>query len=157
MHLQTDIKLAFIQKLRTRGYLFTSLGAMLLFVGANVFSIQTLEKVGAWVFLTAIVCIYLGLKPYKEAKKRSLIPDEILIDNNQLQYLHAKQIVLSISIDAIKKIKYRNKKFQYGIYITIKKNNQTHFLPYFSENAYSMLISNTALQNVMHFNQADKF
>jgi len=139
MKIQTTIERDFQKTLKKRGYFCTTIGALLLFLGANVLTIQTLERVGLWIFITAIVCIYLGLKPYSEAKKRIFFPDEIQIDKNNLKYLQREKEILAIPLAEINNISYREKKYQYGILVT-KKNNQDLFLPYFSKSAFDNLL-----------------
>lgn len=144
MKIKTTIELNFQKTLKARGYLCTTIGAFLLFIGANVLTVQTLERVGLWIFLTAIVCIYLGLKPYSEAKKRLFSPDEIWADENSLRYLQYEKVVLSIPIDKIEEISYRSKKYQYGILIT-KKDKQDHFFPYFSKSSFESLLKSVPI------------
>jgi len=144
MKVKTDIELKFQKTLKARGYLCTTIGALLLFIGANVLTVQTLDKVGLWIFITAIVCIYLGLKPYSEAKKRIFFPDEISVDKNTLRYLQKEKIVLSIPVIDITNMTYREKKYQYGILVECK-DGQGHFFPYFSKLSFENLIKSTPI------------
>ncbi len=139
MKVKTDVELRFQKTLKTRGYFCTTIGALLLFIGANVLTVQTLERVGLWIFITAIVCIYLGLKPYSEAKKRIFFPDEISVDKSTLKYLQKEKVVLSIPVIDIIKMTYRENKYQYGIIIACK-DGQDHFFPYFSKLSFENLL-----------------
>jgi len=144
MKVKTTIGLSFQKILKRRGFFCTTIGALLLFIGANVLTVQTLDQVGLWIFVTAIVCIYLGLKPYSEAKKRIFFPDEIWVDKSTLKYLQRDKVILSIPLNDIASISYKEKKYQFGISVT-SKDNKDYFLPYFSKPSLENLLKSVTI------------
>lgn len=139
--LRTSIKTPLMRRVVLRGSFLALLGAAILLYAGVVMPVDSLSIWGLPLLLVSGSLITLGLLPYRKLTRLEKKPDELIISENQIQYIVRGKSSLTIPQQNIARTAYVEHGNMYGICVWLKhptpnKNSRYDlFFPYFSEKA----------------------
>ncbi len=87
---------------------------------------------GPLILLFALLLVAIGLRPYRKLCRLETTPDQLTIEEGQLQFLHRGRLQFALPIEKITRISYHDR-------IVLHTDKGDLFLSYFNEDAYQKL------------------
>jgi hypothetical protein len=164
LKLRSSIHTPLMKSVLMKGSLLAAIGVSLLTYGGIFMPVEELNFWGFPLFLVGGGLITAGLLPYRRLRSLERKPDELLYNNESLQFVAKGARCLTIPLSSIARTAYMERGLNYGIGVWFKNplpaqivvhNNKfslkrlqgTHktyecdlFFPYFSERSYNQLI-----------------
>jgi hypothetical protein len=163
LKLRSSIHTPLMKSVLMKGSFLAAIGVSLLAYGGIFMPVQELNIWGFPLFMIGGGLITAGLLPYRRLRSLERKPDELILDNESLQFISKGVTCLTIPLKSIARTAYIEQKLNYGIGVwfksplpaqvivhnnkfSLKKLHGTHktydcnlFFPYFSERSYNQL------------------
>jgi hypothetical protein len=146
MHCKTRIPADLIRRKLTRAILLGGTGILLLIIAGSQMPLPTLQRWGIPILIIGIGAIAFGMVPYRRLIQLRDHPDELILEDGELIYLHRFKPVMAIPLANVERLEYRD-----GILLWLCDQKEPIHFPHFPQSALKKLKS--GLEDVVHLDE----